>query len=199
MAATSRAVELLRGLEGKRLSPYRDGAGWSVGYGHWSPGKPEPMTEEAAEETLIADADYAASVVDSAVVVTLSDDERDALTLLVFNIGHMHFMHSTLLHKLNTGDRAGAAAQFDVWRIANGEVSPTLVKRRAMERALFEGTKPKGTIMDSRVKEPSTWAGAGLMLQAIAQLIATKGMDGTAWATLAAGVAAIFMREKPAA
>lgn len=47
-----------------------------------------------------------------------------------------------------------------------------------------------------RLKEPSTWAGFGLIFQAILLLIATKGMDGTAWGTLAAGVAAVAMPER---
>lgn len=46
-----------------------------------------------------------------------------------------------------------------------------------------------------RLKEPSTWAGFGLIFQAILLLLASKGMDGTAWGTLAAGVAAVVMPE----
>lgn len=45
------------------------------------------------------------------------------------------------------------------------------------------------------IKEPSTWAGIGLVAQSIGLLIASKGADSTAWAGLAAGLVAIFRRE----
>lgn len=45
------------------------------------------------------------------------------------------------------------------------------------------------------IKEPSTWAGLGLVSQSIGLLIASKGADTTAWAGLAAGLVAIFRRE----
>ena len=45
------------------------------------------------------------------------------------------------------------------------------------------------------IKEPSTWAGVGLVAQSIGLLIASKGADSTAWAGLAAGLVAIFRRE----
>ena len=47
----------------------------------------------------------------------------------------------------------------------------------------------------SVIKEPSTWAGIGLVAQSIGLLIASKGADSTAWAGLAAGLVAIFRRE----
>lgn len=47
------------------------------------------------------------------------------------------------------------------------------------------------------VKEPSTWAGIGLVAQSIGLLIASNGADGTAWAGLMAGLVAIFRSEAP--
>lgn len=47
----------------------------------------------------------------------------------------------------------------------------------------------------SVIKEPSTWAGIGLVAQSIGMLIASKGADSTAWAGLAAGLVAIFRHE----
>jgi hypothetical protein len=49
--------------------------------------------------------------------------------------------------------------------------------------------------LPAQFKEPSTYAGAGIVFTAIAQLVATGGNDPTAWATLIAGVIAIFKRE----
>ena len=47
------------------------------------------------------------------------------------------------------------------------------------------------------VKEPSTWAGIGLVAQSIGMLLASKGADTTAWVGLVAGLVAIFRREVP--
>lgn len=48
----------------------------------------------------------------------------------------------------------------------------------------------------NRLKQPSTWAGLGLIFQALAGLIASKGTDPQAWATVAAGVGAVIINEK---
>jgi hypothetical protein len=47
-----------------------------------------------------------------------------------------------------------------------------------------------------RIKEPSTWAGVGLLIQGAVSLWISKGTDVTAWGTVGAGVSAIIMREK---
>jgi len=49
-----------------------------------------------------------------------------------------------------------------------------------------------------RMKEPSTWAGIGLIFQGVAQAIASKGTDATAWATIVGGMAAVLVKEKAA-
>lgn len=47
-----------------------------------------------------------------------------------------------------------------------------------------------------RLKEPSTYAGIGLIIQGAVQIYMTKGGDSSALATIGAGVAAIFLPEK---
>lgn len=83
-----------------------------------------------------------AELINSLVRVELTQNQFDALCCLTFNIGHAAFAGSTLRRKLNAGDYAGAAAQFDVWNkeTVNGKktISNGLVTRRAEERALFE-------------------------------------------------------------
>ena len=81
------------------------------------------------------------------VKVALTQNEFDALVSLTLNIGLGNFAGSTLLRKLNAGDKRGAADEFLKWnkyrdpkcgclRVANG-----LVVRREDERALFLGVK----------------------------------------------------------
>ncbi len=46
-----------------------------------------------------------------------------------------------------------------------------------------------------RLREPSTWAGMGLICQSLAALLASKGADPQAWAGALAGAAAVLMKE----
>jgi len=55
-----------------------------------------------------------------------------------YNLGAGKLASSTLLIKLNAGDYAGAAREFDKWVMAGGKPLPGLVKRRAAERQMFE-------------------------------------------------------------
>jgi len=47
-----------------------------------------------------------------------------------------------------------------------------------------------------RIKEPSTWAGIGLVLQGAYQLFVSKGGDSSAFGVIGSGIAAIFLPEK---
>lgn len=148
--------ELIARLEGWRAEPYQDQAGlWTIGFGHlivpgdgfWHPdfnptGK-RSLTLEEGRALYDRDSTIAAHAVDSYVSVPLTESQRTALISLVFNIGVGNFSASTLLRKLNSGDYAGAAEQFDVWNKVRepgtGQlvVSNGLVKRRAQEKEIF--------------------------------------------------------------
>lgn len=47
-----------------------------------------------------------------------------------------------------------------------------------------------------RLKEPSTYAGIGLIIQGAYQLFVSKGGDSSAFGVIGAGIAAIFLPEK---
>lgn len=47
-----------------------------------------------------------------------------------------------------------------------------------------------------RLREPSSWAGLGLLFQGIAALVASRGADSAGWASVAAGVAAVLVPEQ---
>ena len=99
------------------------------------------ITRSQALDMLSEDANRTALFVSSITHVALNQHQFDALVSLVFNIGDGNYATSTLRKRLNSGDYAGAAAQFAVWN--KGEVDgektvlPGLVTRRAAERALF--------------------------------------------------------------
>ena len=81
------------------------------------------------------------------VKVALVQCEFDALVSLILNIGIGNFTDSTLLRKLNAGDRRGAADEFLRWnkytdpKCGCKKVAPGLLTRRTNERAMFLGVK----------------------------------------------------------
>jgi len=130
--------------EGNVLTAYLDSVGvLTIGVGHTAmAGPPAPkkgMKITAAESDAILARDLAIfeAAVSKAVKVQLNQNEFDALVSLAFNIGAGAFSKSTLVKKLNAGDRAGAADQFLVWNKAGGKVLKGLTTRRQAERKQF--------------------------------------------------------------
>jgi lysozyme len=77
--------------------------------------------------------------VSAAVTVDLTQKEYDMLVDFAFNVGLGNFKSSTLLKKLNAGDKTGAADEFPKWNKAQGKVMKGLERRRYVERAVFLG------------------------------------------------------------
>lgn len=140
MKMSPKGLAMLQASEGCRLAAYRDGGGvWTIGYGH-TRGVAAGLTCLAvqAEAWLVEDLASAEAAVAQLVRPTLGQDQVDALVSFVFNVGEGAFAASTLLRKLNSGDVAGAAAEFPRWvHDAQGNVEPGLVTRRAAERQMF--------------------------------------------------------------
>lgn len=141
-----KAARLISGEEGERLTAYQDSGGaWTIGKGHlikpgerfFPYGDVRTITKAESDSLFAKDLAEAQSGV-SMVKVPLNANERAALLSLVFNIGKSAFASSTLLKLLNTGDRAGAAAQFIRWDYDNGVRVAGLTHRRAREAALFQ-------------------------------------------------------------
>lgn len=145
MRISENGIEFIRQLEGEKLTAYPDIVGiWTIGVGHtgFVDGKPVArgmaITKEKSKELLTADLKRFESAVNDAVKVTLTQNQFDALVSLAFNIGEEAFARSTLVNKLNAGDKKGAAEQFLVWKNAGGRVSQGLLNRRQKEKAMFE-------------------------------------------------------------
>lgn len=66
----------------------------------------------------------------------LSTEEVIAFSSLIFNIGSGNFASSTLLKKLNAGDRIGACKELPRWVFSKGKKLKGLVTRRAEEEKL---------------------------------------------------------------
>ncbi|CUW39663.1 putative lysozyme [Magnetospirillum sp. XM-1] len=131
--------EIIRAAEGLRLDAYLCPAGIpTIGYGHTGGVKMgDTITREQADFLLSMDLADVERQVASAVKVPLSSNEFAALCSFVFNLGIGRLRGSTLLARLNAGDKVSAAEQFLVWNKSGGKVLPGLAKRREAERALF--------------------------------------------------------------
>lgn len=136
---TQEALNLLKHLEGCRLTVYLDVAGYpTVGYGHRTllpPGS--HILQQTADDILGIDIGFYEEEVASLVDVPLNDNQFSALVLFTFNVGEKALMGSTLLRKLNAGDYQGAADEFLRWDKAGGHVVEGLHDRRVVERNLF--------------------------------------------------------------
>lgn len=133
-------LDIVREAEGLRLSAYLCPAGIpTIGYGHTKGVKlGDTCTKQQAEEWLENDFFMAKHDVGAVVRVPIGANQLDALASFVFNLGVRKLIQSTLLKKLNAGDYAGAANEFDRWVYAGSIKLNGLIKRRAAERKLFE-------------------------------------------------------------
>lgn len=145
MRTSAAGVDMIRRFEGFRATVYEDAAGLdTIGYGHLITDADRrlglhlrTLTEGEATEILRADLARAEGAVNRLVTVPLVEGEFDALVSFVFNLGEGAFRGSTLLRKLNAGDRASVPAELARWTKAGGRDLPGLVSRREAEGAMF--------------------------------------------------------------
>lgn len=158
-------VDLIKSFEGcpdgdpatVNLDPYMDPVKlWTVGWGHLIIDPitrrslkgiekqarvrelyPHGITVQEAEDLLRADLYRHERNVVSLVKFGLTQGEYDALVSFDFNTGKL--ATSTMLVRINAGDKAGAATEFQRWNKAGGRVLTGLIRRRKAERELFMG------------------------------------------------------------
>jgi lysozyme len=137
------AIDLIKQFEGYRRKAAKAPDGrWTIGYGHTLTAREGAVVSETeAEALLVYDLIEVAHAVNEQVFAPLSQNEFDALVSFAFNIGPEAFRASSVLRRLNAGERLQAACAMDLWRRAeiDGEtlVIDALVRRRASEKALF--------------------------------------------------------------
>lgn len=141
---STNGTKLIASFEGLELTAYLCPAKvWTIGLGTtvYSNGQPvkkgDTCTKEQALQYKAHDLRRFENCVNSAVKVSINQNQFDALVSLAYNIGPKAFKDSTLLKKLNASDYKGAADQFLVWNKSRGKVLKGLVNRRAAEHTLF--------------------------------------------------------------
>jgi lysozyme len=150
MQVDRKGLEFIKGWEAFRSEPYQDEAGvWTNGYGHIKGVTKDtaPVTIEQALRNLREDLAPVEAAVEKYVTIPLTQNEFNAVVSFAFNaasgpnIGR--FINSTLLRKLNAGDKQAAAREFDRWvyvrdaKTGQMRVSNGLTRRRAAEREMF--------------------------------------------------------------
>jgi len=146
MQVSQNCLNLIRESEGFRSDPYYCPAGVpTIGYGstRYADGRriqmtDPPISEEVAEEIMKTTLKEYEAAVSRYVIVPLNQNQFDALVDFAYNAGAQNLRNSTLLKLLNQGSYDEAAAQFGRWVYSNGEVLGGLVKRRKLEKELFE-------------------------------------------------------------
>lgn len=144
MKVSQYGTNLIKQFESLRLSAYDDGVGvWTIAYGttKYPNGlkvkRGDKCTQQEAEQYLQHDLAEFVEAVNDALTTTVNQNQFDAMVSLAYNIGITAFKGSTLVKKVNTGDKLAAANQFLLWNKAGGRVLQGLVNRRSKERALF--------------------------------------------------------------
>ncbi|MBA2125046.1 hypothetical protein DLM45_02240 [Hyphomicrobium methylovorum] len=100
------------------------------------------VTEAEGEAMFAKEMGRFEEAVTEAVTVSINQNEADALISFAYNIGVAGFKGSTLLKKLNKGDRKGAVAEFGRWNKATVKGKKValagLTSRRTREASLFQ-------------------------------------------------------------
>ncbi len=139
---------LIRQCEGCTLHPVPDTPPhWQIGYGcnylaDGSPVRPTtpPLADIAAAEALLqAILRPLAAEVDREIRMPVSANQRAALYSFTWNEGIGALQASTLLRLVNEGRTQTAADEFPKWIYAAGRKMDGLVRRRALEQAVFLG------------------------------------------------------------
>lgn len=149
MESSANGLNHIKQYEGYSSTSYNDVAGLpTIGYGHLIDIVGEAyllnsvITTSKALQLLAEDVKEAENAVNSCVMVTLNQNEFDALVSLVYNIGAGTFSSSTVLKKINLRkSKEQISAAWKAWNKAtiNGKKTMVqgLVNRRTSEVELY--------------------------------------------------------------
>lgn len=152
MKISQSGIDLIKGFEGLRLTPYKcESRVWTIGYGHTGgvDQNTSPITEKEAEELLKKDLKYFEKCVNNKDYVpqSLNQNQFDALVSFAFNLGQGHLKELCNANyppgKKTVDHIAQEITLYNKVRI--GEklvVSQILTNRREKEKNLF--IKPVG-------------------------------------------------------
>lgn len=137
-AVMALAIPMVAHYEGLRTKAYLDAVGIpTICYGETENVKlGDVKAKEECDNMLSVRLGYFSRQVDAMIEPEISPQELAAYSSMAYNVGLGAFKGSTLLKKVNAGDRPGACDELPRWNKAGGKVLAGLVKRREAERAL---------------------------------------------------------------
>jgi len=152
---STKAVELLQGIETLATKPYDDQTalditawvkGATIGYGHlisksdW-PKYKDGFTKDDALKLFNADLSPFVAVVKSKVKASITQNEFDAMTILAFNIGVKGFSDSSVLKIVNDpGTKTtfkSLESAWKAWNKSDGRINKGLTNRRNAEWNIY--------------------------------------------------------------
>ena len=141
MKPSNECIELVKQFEGFESEAYLCPANvWTIGYGRTRNVKEgDVITELQAERDLLEELVEFGEQVLRVVDVELTQKEFDALTSWTYNLGVGNLQSSTLLKKLNAGDKNSVPSEMLRWNKASGKVLEGLTRRRQAEADLWAG------------------------------------------------------------
>lgn len=134
-------TDLIKSFEQFRGTAYKPTPNdvWTIAWGHTKWVKEyDTCSVQQGDAWFIEDTQDAVNCINHHVTAGINQNQFDALVSFVYNLGCFNFEQSTLLHKLNAGDFAGAAEEFLKWDHQAGKVLAGLTHRRNAEKVLFE-------------------------------------------------------------
>ena len=139
MKVSQDCIQLVKYFEGFEDTAYLCPANvWTIGYGRTrNVTEGDRITEPQAERDLLEELEEFKHQVLNSVKVELKQNELDALTSWTYNLGVGNLKSSTLLKKLNAGNKSEVPAEMIRWNKANGKVLAGLTKRREAEAELW--------------------------------------------------------------
>lgn len=134
-SAATIATVAVSDFEGRKKHAYLDVAGVPTicdGYTHGVK-LGGYKTDQECDTLLQKELQASFKTVEKYVRVPLTEQTKAALASFVYNVGPGAFRSSTLLRKLNAGDRVGACNELKRWVYAGGRKWNGLIKRRDVE------------------------------------------------------------------
>jgi lysozyme len=139
MRTSEAGIILIKSFEGCRTEAYQDAVGvWTIGYGHTIDVKEGmTITQHQCDVMLEVDIETYENYINKYVIVSLTQNQFDALVSWVYNLGPTNLRNSTMLKVLNAGKYEEVPYQMKRWNRAGGKVLKGLVVRREAEAELF--------------------------------------------------------------
>lgn len=145
MEYSKTGLQLTESFESCRLSAYQDSGGkWTIGWGttYYPNGKPvqrgDTITQLQADSYIIQKYDDISYFLNRLLLVSVTQQEFDALCDFIYNVGTENFAHSSLLRYINSSNFTEAANEFDKWDHVNGKEVAGLLRRRQAETQEFD-------------------------------------------------------------